>query len=103
MREASDRHKYPSEEAERFQVRLPAGLRNDVRAAAVANGRSMNAEIVARIEAAADGESLRDRFAGRALVGLLSGKYSSCLGWDEYADDAYALADAMLKARESTA
>ncbi|WP_139790610.1 Arc family DNA-binding protein [Rhizobium rhizosphaerae] len=46
----SDKDKYPSELAERFQVRLPAGLRDRIRAAAEANGRSMNTEIVTALE-----------------------------------------------------
>lgn len=43
-------HKYPSQEADRFQVRMPEGLRDKLREAAAANGRSMNAEIVKRLE-----------------------------------------------------
>lgn len=42
--------KYPSELAERFQVRFPAGMRERIKAAAEANNRSMNAEIVKRLE-----------------------------------------------------
>ncbi|AHD09998.1 Arc family DNA-binding protein [Phaeobacter gallaeciensis] len=38
--------KYPSELAERFQVRLPEGMRDRIKAAAAENNRSMNAEIV---------------------------------------------------------
>ncbi|PAP94502.1 Arc family DNA-binding protein [Mesorhizobium wenxiniae] len=45
-----DREKYPSELAERFQVRLPPGLRDRIKEAADKNSRSMNAEIVARLE-----------------------------------------------------
>lgn len=45
----SDEAKYPSEEAERFQIRLPDGFRDQIRAAAEANHRSMNAEIIARL------------------------------------------------------
>lgn len=49
---------YPSETAERFIVRLPDGMREQIKKAAKAHGRSMNAEIVYRIE-----ESLsRDRW-----------------------------------------
>ena len=42
---------YPSEIADRFQVRMPDGLRDRIAAAADANNRSMNSEIVARLEA----------------------------------------------------
>lgn len=45
-----EREKYPSELAERFQVRLPPGLRDRIKADAEKHGRSMNAEIVARLE-----------------------------------------------------
>lgn len=41
--------KYPSELAERFQVRLPEGMRDRIKAAAADNNRSMNAEIVATL------------------------------------------------------
>jgi hypothetical protein len=45
-----DREKYPSELAERFQVRLPAGMRERIKKAAEQSGRSMNAEIIAALE-----------------------------------------------------
>ena len=44
--------KFPSQLAERFQVRMPDGLRDRIAAAAEANNRSMNAEIVATLEQA---------------------------------------------------
>lgn len=47
--------RFPSDYAERFQVRMPPGLRDRIAAAAKANGRSMNAEIVHRLS-----ESLED-------------------------------------------
>lgn len=46
-----DIHKYPSQMADRFQVRMPDGLRDRLRDEAAKNNRSMNAEIVARLEA----------------------------------------------------
>ncbi|WP_158606028.1 Arc family DNA-binding protein [Sinorhizobium meliloti] len=46
----SDKEKYPSELAERFQVRLPAGLRDRIKAYAERHGRSMNTEIVRVLE-----------------------------------------------------
>jgi hypothetical protein len=48
----SDKEKYPSELAERFQIRLPPGLRDRIRSAAEGNGRSMNTEIVQTLEEA---------------------------------------------------
>lgn len=49
---SEDIHKYPSQLADRFQVRMPEGLRDRIREAADANSRSMNAEIVATLEKA---------------------------------------------------
>lgn len=46
-----DDNKFPSQLAERFQIRLPDGMRDQIREAAEANGRSMNAEIITRLEA----------------------------------------------------
>ncbi|GJD58352.1 Arc family DNA-binding protein [Methylobacterium dankookense] len=46
----SDREPYPSDLAERFQLRMPTGLRDRVKAEAETNKRSMNAEIIARLE-----------------------------------------------------
>jgi plasmid stability protein len=45
----------PSRTADQFVVRLPEGMRDRVAAAAKANGRSMNAEIVAILAAGLDG------------------------------------------------
>jgi len=44
------RSEYPSEQADKFLVRLPDGMRDLLAEAAKANKRSMNAEIVARLE-----------------------------------------------------
>lgn len=46
----SEDEKYPSELAERFQVRMPEGLRDRIRQASERTGRSMNSEIVLRLE-----------------------------------------------------
>ncbi|MGO6814917.1 Arc family DNA-binding protein [Rhizobium brockwellii] len=46
----SEKEKYPSELAERFQIRLPAGLRDRIKAYAERHGRSMNTEIVRVLE-----------------------------------------------------
>lgn len=48
----ADRAPYPSEKQDRFIVRLPDGMRDRIKAAAEANNRSMNAEIVSALESA---------------------------------------------------
>ena len=45
-------------------------------------------------------EGLRDRFAGLAMQGYLSGYYSGGHIHEAITDESYMLADAMLKARE---
>lgn len=45
---------YPSETQERFIVRMPDGMRDKITETAKANNRSMNAEIVARLEQSFD-------------------------------------------------
>lgn len=42
---------FPSSKQEQFVLRFPAGMRDRIKAAAEENGRSMNAEIIARLEA----------------------------------------------------
>jgi len=49
---------------------------------------------------ATEGHSLRDTFAGEAMVAVLrAGVGAAALSFDEIADYAYAMADAMLEAR----
>lgn len=43
-------------ESDKFMLRLPEGLRTALKAAAAKNGRSMNAEMVARLEDSFSGE-----------------------------------------------
>ncbi len=50
---------YPSETADRFIVRFPDGMRDRIRDEAAKNNRSMNAEIIARLEASLS-EALRE-------------------------------------------
>ena len=52
--------------ADQYTVRFPDGLRDRIKAAAEANGRSMNAEIVARLGQTFDSDGLsqaQDRLA----------------------------------------
>lgn len=46
--------KPPSKQLDQFVLRLPDGMRDRIKAAAEANNRSMNAEIVARLERTLD-------------------------------------------------
>lgn len=59
MNEAS----YPSRQADQYVVRFPDGLRDQIKALAKTNRRSMNAEIIVALEArmqAATGEGFAD-------------------------------------------
>lgn len=56
--------KYPSEEQERFIIRMPDGMRDRLKARAEENGRSMNAEVVLILA-----ERIRDDLAAeRAML-----------------------------------
>lgn len=46
----SEKDKFPSDAADRFQLRLPPGLRDRIKAYAERHGRSMNTEIVRVLE-----------------------------------------------------
>lgn len=62
---------FPSERLDKFVLRLPDGMRDQIKSAAKENGRSMNAEIIARLASCEKGSTpLRDLFAGQALAGL---------------------------------
>jgi hypothetical protein len=68
---------YPSQDFDRFIVRMPPGMRERLRQAAEASDRSMNAEIVRRIEAAEESNTLSEQLSAslesqRALARELS-------------------------------
>lgn len=106
-----------------FRLRLPAALKSEIEADAAANGRSMTAEIVARLSGTQ--ASLRDQFAmsvvvdtdmASALAEELNGRPMPTHGggqggwrdasawWAEAeAKFRYIKADAMLAAREGGA
>ena len=44
------RKSYPSDKADQYMVRFPDGLRDRLKDEAAKNNRSMNAEIIARLE-----------------------------------------------------
>lgn len=66
----------PGRGADQFIVRFPDGMRDKIKAAADTKGRSMNAEIITRLEAslagAAGGPGAIDQIFGQAIQGLLS-------------------------------
>jgi len=49
---------FPSDEADKFVVRLPDGMRDRLKASAKSNNRTLNAEIVSRLQASFDGPSV---------------------------------------------
>jgi hypothetical protein len=49
---------FPSQQQDKFVLRLPDGMRDQIKLAAEANNRSMNAEIVARLDFSFSGQSL---------------------------------------------
>lgn len=93
--------------SDQFVVRLPDGMREKISADAKANGRSMNAEIVARISNSAPEKTLRDEVAMAALPTLLTEIYANSrsknVRYDSVyviaASAAYEMSDAMLAAR----
>jgi hypothetical protein len=95
---------------DKFMLRLPDGMRDRIKADALVNDRSMNAEIIARLSGTQ--ADLRNRIAMAALSGLCANpggpfQANSMQGWgmcncDEthVAATSYRLADAMLSARD---
>jgi hypothetical protein len=57
----------------RFLLRMPQELRESLREAAVKNGRSLNAEIVTRLEASVGGSPRREARRRPRLVAALAG------------------------------
>lgn len=89
----------------KINVRLEDGMRDQLKTDAKANGRTLNAEVVARLSGSQI--SLRDWFAGQALAGELAaedmGVGAVLLRSKENAElmaaRAYHMADAMLAER----
>ena len=102
---------YPSQVADQFVLRLPDGLRDQIKADAKANGRSMNAEIVARLEGSA--KTLRDEIAIAALPAIIAAtsagqhhpqmREGDVVIASAIARDAYGMADAFMAARNGSA
>jgi plasmid stability protein len=62
----AEKKKPPSHELERFIVRLPDGMRERIAASAKASERSMNAEIVHRLEQSFSSEGAIEQIAASA-------------------------------------
>lgn len=61
---------------DQFQLRLPIGLRDELKLAAAQNERSMTSEIIARLQGSSNSASnsltKREHYAGLAMQGLLA-------------------------------
>ncbi|NHZ98073.1 Arc family DNA-binding protein [Massilia sp. CCM 8734] len=66
---------YPSEVLDRYIVRLPNGMRDQIARAAEKNGRSMNSEIVARLAYTFE-KDLTDWVSGSSTEQPEAGKYT---------------------------
>lgn len=62
----------PSPDQDKFIIRLPDGMRDQIKAAAEASGRSMTAEIVARLRLTFDSEAWADSTSKAAAARLTS-------------------------------
>lgn len=58
------RGNFPSDKQEKFSVRFPDGMRDQVRAEAERSGRSMNQEIIARLADSLSGQSQTQTLGG---------------------------------------
>jgi hypothetical protein len=94
-------------DSEKFMLQLPAGMHEEIANAAEANRRSMNAEIVSRLEDSS-APTLRDYFAGKAMAGvhaeyllMVDGRDLTSDDYHNLAADCYKQADAMLRARSA--
>jgi len=58
---------YPSQLADRINIRVPDGLRERLKEAGALSGRSMNSEIVARLEQSFDAPRTLDPAIARVL------------------------------------
>jgi hypothetical protein len=77
---------YPSERQERFIVRLPDGMRDQIAEAAKSNNRTMNAEVVSRLQKSFDAEN-----NGKVSVLRTSLNPSQAVGKDALAEVVNAL------------
>lgn len=93
-------------ESDRFMLRLPDGMRDRIKTAAEANNRSMNAEIVARLQATFEAHSKdmqrRIKFPREGLFGLGISPDTEDLAADDLSDIRQGIAEiARLLAEQS--
>lgn len=87
---------------DQFQLRLPIGLRDELKLAAAQNERSMNSEIIARLQGSSNSASNSltklEHFAGLALQGLLgsNGNDGTYMRANELVREAVWYADALI-------
>lgn len=83
-----------------YMLRLPDGLRDQIKTDAESNGRSMNTEIIARLSGTQ--ANLRDQFAMHVAAGMaaFSGTSGVSYGPGQIAGRSYEIADALLAARK---
>lgn len=83
---------------DKYMLRLPDGMREQIKADALMNERSMNAEIIARLSGTQ--ANLRDQIAIAAMSGwMASFTANEAVKPEGVASLAYAVADAMLAER----
>lgn len=96
-----------AQDQDKYIVRLPDGMRDEIKAAAATANRSMNAEIVARLSQSGigGGKTLRDEFAIAALAGHLASLNPTAEHDPDsaaaFARSSYQIADAMLSERQN--
>ncbi len=62
---------YPSDDLERFQLRLPPGMRGVLGKIARENNRSMNSEILERLKSSLEGEAKQPKFNDADPLGAI--------------------------------
>lgn len=97
----------PKQTDPQFKLRLTPELRDEIEAAAKANNRSMNAEIISRLTG--EQRTLRDQFAFDVMPTIIAMTNAGTIHLPTYhmgtslvslSEAAYELADAMLTQRE---
>ena len=71
--------RFGSREADQFVLRMPDGLRDQVKQAADANGRSMNSELILRVEQSFSAEQSAYPEIARLLDGHIEAEVSKRL------------------------